>query len=67
MCWRLQLPSQPMDGNGREPAGRWREVKELVEFGRLMIEPGTPTWKGGTNHRASTIELVIASLFVWWS
>jgi hypothetical protein len=36
-------------------------VKELVEFGRLMIEPGTPTWKGGTNHRTSTIDLVIAS------
>jgi hypothetical protein len=30
------------DGNGREPAGRWREVKEIVECGCLMIEPGTP-------------------------
>jgi endonuclease/exonuclease/phosphatase family metal-dependent hydrolase len=49
------------DGNGRELAGSWREVKEFVEFGRLMIEPGTPTWKGGTNHRTSTIDLVIAS------
>jgi hypothetical protein len=49
------------DGNGRELAGSWREVEELVEFGRLMIEPGIPTWKGGTNHRTSTIDLVIAS------
>jgi hypothetical protein len=24
-------------------------------------EPGTPTWKGGKNHRPSTIDLVIAS------
>jgi hypothetical protein len=36
-------------------------VKELVEFGRLMIEPGTLTWKDGTNHRTSTINLVIVS------
>jgi hypothetical protein len=49
------------DGYGRESAGSWREVKEIVECGRLMIEPGTPTWKGGENHRSSTIELVIAS------
>jgi hypothetical protein len=34
------------DGNGREPAGSWREVKDLIESGRLMIEPGTATWKG---------------------
>jgi hypothetical protein len=26
-----------------------------------MIEPGTPTWKGGNNHQSSTIDLVIAS------
>jgi hypothetical protein len=26
-----------------------------------MIEPGTPTWKGGLSHRSSTIDLVIAS------
>jgi hypothetical protein len=37
------------DGNGREPAGSWREMKDLIESGRLMIEPGTPTWKGGKN------------------
>jgi hypothetical protein len=49
------------DGYGRESAGSWREVKEIVECGRLMIEPGTPTWKGGKNHRSSTIDLVIAS------
>jgi hypothetical protein len=49
------------DGYGREPGGSWREVKEIVECGRLMIEPGTPTWKGGKNHRSSTIDLVIAS------
>jgi hypothetical protein len=49
------------DGNGRESAGSWREVKEIIEYGRLMIEPGTPTWKGGTMHRTSTIDLVIAS------
>jgi hypothetical protein len=49
------------DSNGREPAGSWREVKDLIESGRLMIEPGTPTWKGGINHRSSTIDLVIAS------
>jgi hypothetical protein len=36
-------------------------VKDLNESGRLMIEPGTPTWKGGNNHRPSTIDLVIAS------
>jgi hypothetical protein len=42
------------DGNGRESAGSWREVKEL-------IEPGTPTWKGGDNHRSSTTDLVIES------
>jgi hypothetical protein len=35
------------DGYGREPAGSWREVKEIFECGRLMIEPGIPTWKGG--------------------
>jgi hypothetical protein len=37
------------------------KVKELVEIGRLMIEPGTPTWRGGKNHRTSTIHLVVAS------
>jgi hypothetical protein len=26
-----------------------------------MIEPGTLTWKGGTMHHTSTIDLVIAS------
>jgi hypothetical protein len=26
-----------------------------------MIKPGTPTWRGGQNHRSSTIDLVIAS------
>jgi hypothetical protein len=26
-----------------------------------MIEPGTPTWKGGQIHRSSMIDLVIAS------
>jgi hypothetical protein len=26
-----------------------------------MIEPGTPTWKGGKNYRSSMIDLVIAS------
>jgi hypothetical protein len=31
------------NGNRREPAGSWYEVKELIELGRLMIEPGTPT------------------------
>jgi hypothetical protein len=49
------------DGNGREPAGSWREVKDLIESGRLMIEPCTPTWKGGKNYRPSTIDLVIAT------
>jgi hypothetical protein len=49
------------DGNGWESAGSWREAKELIEIGRLMIEPGTPTRKGGKNHRTCTIELVIAS------
>jgi hypothetical protein len=49
------------DGNEREPMGSWREVKELIELGQLMIEPGTPTWRGGQNHRSSTIDLVIAS------
>jgi hypothetical protein len=49
------------DGNGREPMGSWREDKELIELGQLMIEPGTPTWRGGQNHRSSTIDLVIAS------
>jgi hypothetical protein len=48
-------------GNAREPAGSWREVTELIELGQLMIEPGTPTWRGGKNHRSSTIDLVIAS------
>jgi hypothetical protein len=38
------------DGNGREPTGSWREVKELIELGQLMIEPGTPTWRGGQNY-----------------
>jgi hypothetical protein len=33
----------------------------IVECGRLMIEPGTQTWKGGKSHRSSTIDLVIAS------
>jgi hypothetical protein len=49
------------DGKRRELAGSWREVKELIELGRLIIEPGTPTWKGGNSHRSSTIGLVIAS------
>jgi endonuclease/exonuclease/phosphatase family metal-dependent hydrolase len=49
------------DGHGWESAASWREVEELIEIGRLMIEPGTPTWKGGKNHRTSTIDLVIAS------
>jgi hypothetical protein len=49
------------DGNTRESAGSWREVRELIELGQLMIEPGTPTWRGGQNHRSSTIDLVIAS------
>jgi hypothetical protein len=49
------------DGDGREPSGSWREVKEIIDGGRLMIEPGTPTWKGGHSHRSSTIDLVIAS------
>jgi hypothetical protein len=49
------------DGTGREPSGRWREVKEIIDAGRLMIEPGTPTWKGGQSNRSSTIDLVIAS------
>jgi hypothetical protein len=44
-----------------EPTGSWCEVKELIELGRLIIEPGTPTWKGGNNHRSGTIDLVIAS------
>jgi hypothetical protein len=35
------------DGDGRESAWSWREVKELIEYGRLMIEPGTSTWRGG--------------------
>jgi hypothetical protein len=26
-----------------------------------MIEPGTPTWRGGKNNRSSTIDLVISS------
>jgi hypothetical protein len=42
-------------------SGSWREVKEIIDGGRLMIEPGTPTWKGGQSHRSSTIDLVIAS------
>jgi hypothetical protein len=37
------------------------EVKGLIEIGRLMIESGTPTWKGKKNHRTSTIDLVISS------
>jgi hypothetical protein len=49
------------DGKAREPAGSWREVTELIELGQLMIEPGTPTWRGGQNHRSSTIDLVIVS------
>jgi hypothetical protein len=49
------------DGNGREPVGSWREVKKLIEFGRLMIEPDTPTWKCGNNHRKNTIDFAIAS------
>jgi hypothetical protein len=36
-------------------------VKDLIESGHLLIEPGTPTWKGGKNHRLSIIDLVIAS------
>jgi hypothetical protein len=28
---------------------------------RLMIEPGTPTWKSGPSHASHTIDLVIAS------
>jgi hypothetical protein len=47
------------DGDGQESAGSWREVKELIEFGGLMVEPGTPTWKGGENHRSSTIDFMI--------
>jgi hypothetical protein len=49
------------DSNEREPAGSWCNVKDLIKSGRLMIEPGTPIWKGGKNHRHSTIDLVIAS------
>jgi hypothetical protein len=26
------------DGNEREPGGSWREVKEIIDGGRLMIE-----------------------------
>jgi hypothetical protein len=50
-----------LDAKGTEPAGSWREVKDLIESGRLMIVPGTLTWKGKKNHRPSTIDLVIAS------
>jgi hypothetical protein len=49
------------DCNGREPAGSWREVREIIDGGRLMIEPGTTTWKGGQSHPSSTIDHVIAS------
>jgi hypothetical protein len=49
------------NGNRGEPAGSWHEVKELIELERLMIESGTPTWKGGNNNRSNTIDLVIAS------
>jgi hypothetical protein len=48
------------DGNARGPAASWREVTELIELGQLMIEPGTPTWRGGQNYRSRTIDLVIA-------
>jgi hypothetical protein len=49
------------DVNGRELAGSWREIKGIIDVGRLMVEPGTPTWKGGQSHQSSTIDLVIAS------
>jgi hypothetical protein len=31
------------DGKGRDPDGSWREVKDIIDGWRLMIEPGTPT------------------------
>jgi hypothetical protein len=43
-----------LNGNRKKPAGSRYEVKEL-------IEPETPTWRRGKNHRSSTIDLFIAS------
>jgi hypothetical protein len=36
-------------------------VNILVLSIMLLVEPGTPTWKGEKNHRSSTIYLVITS------
>jgi hypothetical protein len=49
------------DGNGREPSWSWREVKEIIDGRRLMIEPRTPTSMGRQSHRSSMIDLVISS------
>jgi hypothetical protein len=49
------------DGNRREPAGSWCGVKDLIESGRLIIDPCISSWKGEKNHRPSTIDLLIAS------
>jgi hypothetical protein len=49
------------DGNGSEPGVSSYEVKDLIESGPRVIEPGTLTWKGGKTHRQGTIDLVIAS------
>jgi hypothetical protein len=45
------------DGNGGEPCGSWSEVKEIIDGGRLMIEPEIPTWKGGQSHSLARLIL----------
>jgi hypothetical protein len=46
---------------GTEMGESRQGVGEKLRYGRLVIEPGTSTWRGGKNHRSSTIDLVIAS------
>jgi hypothetical protein len=48
------------EGDRREPSGSWCEVNQIIDGGQLMIEPRTPTWKGGQTHQSSIIDLVNA-------